>query len=72
MSETRASAAWAGIAMATSLLSVTIVGTQPHTTTATSAIAESVAMTSLPVDALDSDKSLKRVDTTDRSKARAD
>ena len=45
MRSTRASAAWAGIALATSFLSVTIIGTQPHTS-ATTAIAESVAITS--------------------------
>lgn len=45
MRSTRASAAWAGIALATSFLSVTIIGTQPHTS-APAAIAESVAITS--------------------------
>lgn len=70
MRSTRASAAWAGIALATSFLSVTIIGTQPHT--ATRAIAESVAMTSLPVNALGAD-SLKRTDVVKRNDAtRAD
>lgn len=59
MRSTRAAAAWAGIALATSFLSVTIVGTQPHNT-ATRAIAESVAMSSLPVNALGSTNTIKR------------
>ena len=66
MRSTRASAAWAGIALATSFLSVTIIGTQPHTT-ATRTIAESVAMTSTR-DALSNEKSLKRVDDAETSK----
>jgi len=45
MRSTRASAAWAGIAMATSFLSVLIIGTQPHSN-GTRALTESVAMTS--------------------------
>ena len=61
MRSTRASAAWAGIAMATSFLSVTIIGTQPHNA-ATRAIAESVAMTTMPVNAFGSDNAPKRVD----------
>lgn len=59
MRSTRASAAWAGIALATSFLSVMIIGTQPHNT-ATRAIAESVAMTSTR-DALSSIKPVKVV-----------
>jgi hypothetical protein len=59
MRSTRAAAAWAGIALATSFLSVTIVGTQPHTN-ATRAIAEGVA--SLPVNALGSANIVKRTD----------
>jgi hypothetical protein len=61
MRSTRASAAWAGIALATSLLSVTIIGTQPHSP-ATQALAESVAMATLPVNALGSMNAPKRVD----------
>jgi hypothetical protein len=45
MRSTRASAAWAGIALATSFLSVMIIGTQPHSSP-TRALATSVAMTS--------------------------
>lgn len=66
MRSTRASAAWAGIALATSFLSVMIIGTQPHNT-ATRAIAESVAMTSTR-DALSSIKPLKRIDADKSSK----
>lgn len=72
MRSTRASAAWAGIALATSFLSVTIVGTQPHSN-ATRALAESVALTSTR-DVV-SEKSLKRKDsvtTTSNSTARVD
>jgi len=43
MRSTRASAAWAGIALATSFLSVTIVTVQPHTA---ATLAESVALPS--------------------------
>jgi hypothetical protein len=72
MRSTRAAAAWAGIALATSFLSVTIVGTQPHTN-ATRAIAESVAMSSLPVNALGSAKIVKHTDVIDtKDVARAD
>lgn len=41
MRSTRASTAWAGVALATSFLSVAIIGVQPHTT-ATNAVAQSV------------------------------
>jgi hypothetical protein len=72
MRSTRASAAWAGIALATSFLSVTIIGTQPHTTPAR-AIAESVAMSTLAVNALGSVNSPKQVELADRNDtARAD
>jgi hypothetical protein len=65
MRSTRASAAWAGIALATSFLSVTIIGTQPHNA-ATRAIAQSVAMTAtMPVNAFGSDNAPKRVDVAE-------
>jgi hypothetical protein len=65
MRSTRASAAWAGIAMATSFLSVTIIGTQPHNA-ATRAIAQSGAMaTTMPVNAFGSDNAPKRVDVAE-------
>jgi hypothetical protein len=70
MRSTRASAAWAGIALATSFLSVTIIGMQPHTA-ATRAIAESVAMTTTPVNALGSDNSLRALKRVDVAKSDA-
>jgi hypothetical protein len=69
MRSTRASAAWAGIALATSFLSVTIIGMQPHTS-ATGAVAKNVALTRSSVDALSNDNSLrvpKRVETAKTS-----
>jgi hypothetical protein len=45
---------------------VTIIGTQPHTA-ATQAIAESVAMSSLPVNAFGSDNSSKRVNAAEKA-----
>jgi hypothetical protein len=69
MRSTRASAAWAGIALATSFLSVTIIGLQPHPS-ATNAIAKNVALTSSSVDALSTDNALrvpKRVETAKAS-----
>lgn len=68
MRSTRVAAAWSGIALATSFLSVTIVGTQPASN-ATRAIAESVAMTSTR-DAMNSNHALhvlKHVDVADRN-----
>jgi len=72
MRSTRASAAWAGIALATSFLSVTIIGTQPNTA-ATRTIAESVAMTTMPVNAFGSDnaRTLKQADAEIASTTRA-
>jgi hypothetical protein len=64
MRSTRVSAAWAGIALATSFLSVTIIGTQPHNE-ATRALAQSVAMTSLRVNALGSANAPKRADVVE-------
>ena len=63
MRSTRASAAWAGIALATSFLSVTIIGMQPHTAT-TRTIAQTVAV-SAPVNALGYDNSVKRAKGAD-------
>ena len=60
MRSTRASTAWAGVALATSFLSVTIIGAQPHTT-ATSEVAQSVTA---PSD--DSSNVVKPVDVVER------
>lgn len=56
MRSTRVAAAWAGIALATSFLSVTIIGMQPHTRAA-----ERVALTSSSVVA----PVVKQVDVAD-------
>ena len=66
MRSTRVSAAWAGIALATSFLSVTIIGTQPHNA-ATHGIAESVAMSTLAVNAFGSDNTPKRTNVVAES-----
>jgi hypothetical protein len=68
MRSTRASAAWAGIALATSFLSVTIIGTQPRNE-ATRALAQSVAMSSLRVNALGSDNEPKRTHVVENNTA---
>ena len=71
MRSTRASAAWAGIALATSFLSVTIIGMQPHTAM-TRTIADRMAM-STRVTALGSDNPLKQREVAKRTEtSRAD
>ena len=67
MRSTRASAAWAGMALATSFLSVAITSMQPHTTAPTTTVAANVTLPSSR-----SENSLERVDAASGKISRVD
>lgn len=70
MRSTRASAAWAGVALATSFLSVAITSMQPHTTDTSTAITANVTLPSSRSE--DSLRVLERVDAVAAKAANLD